>query len=293
MKIDLQMHSTFSDGFWTPTELVEEAKRRDIALMALTDHDLTTGVSEALEVGKKLSVKVITGIELTTRFEGVNLHILGYRFDLKNQTLQDLCAQLRQERRDVIATKIKLINELRKSDGKQQIDADDFFASRGEFVGLGTLFDYVVARGVAETKEEMVGYWGQAKTDLVGVEPSEAIKVIHGAGGLAVLSHPLAPKLSLKKITEDQGAQLEIVRKFKEQGLDGIECFQAGHSTEDTRRSLEMARKLDLFVTGGSDWHGPIERTREQVRLYIPYYVDHIGDVAMPDDIAQKLINTF
>lgn len=291
MKIDLQMHSTFSDGHETPSELVALAARYEVTYMALTDHDMVDGLSEAFGAGKKFGVKVISGVELTTIERGRTLHILGYAFDSNNPELGSLCACAQEDRKRVFLAKTELINEQFRAAGKPIIDVDDFRRSQGKFFGLGKLLNYAVRRGIVETKGEMSALWSSLpKMPLIKTSPVDAIKIIHAAGGVAVLSHPFAPKLSLKNSTSSVAEQDALVRALKEQGLDGIECYQPSHGVDDVEHALILAHELNLLVTGGTDWHGPIEVVGEQVREYIPYYANHIGDLTIPPKHVRCMI---
>lgn len=290
MKVDLQMHSTYSDGYKTPTELVEIAKNNGVDLLALTDHDGTRGIAEAMEAGAQLGVQVISGTELTTGRGQATLHILGYAFDPANEALQATCASLREDRKRVFVTKLTAINKRLKKEGRPLVDIDGYVYDQKKFFGLGKALDYMVQSGVMYSKEEALTYWSEApKVPKHAISPQEAIAVVHKAGGIAVLSHALAPKLSLKNIVADVGKQKQLVAELKSAGLDGLECYTPCHSPQDTELALAWAREFDLLPTVGSDWHGPLERIGEQVRAYIPYYVEKPGDVAASDEIMQKL----
>lgn len=294
MKIDLQIHSTFSDGCYTPSELVALGKKHGLSLMAITDHDTTSGVVEAMRVGVDLGVKVIPGVEITTMLRDKTIHILGYHFDIENRVLQELLVRLREDRKRIILEKVVLINEQLALQGRTLIDLDDFleFCSDNFCVGKTTL--YMAGRGIVKNRDEANEYfWATKKVAHSVIHPSEAIRVIHDAGGVAVFSHPFAPKISLKNITEDFKEQKEIIKELKIQGLDGLECYQACHGEEDTQNAFQVAKELDLIRTVGSDWHGPIAVTGQHILSYIPYYVDMIGDIAVPDEVTEKLTKLF
>ncbi len=294
MKIDLQMHSTFSDGHETPTELVALAASRGVTHLALTDHDTIAGVLEAQEAGERQGIVVISGIEITTAWHDKTLHILGYGFAPDDRGFLAFCKQVQDARKNLFLQKLESFNDLLRTRGLREIDVADFIRSQGAFFGLGNLLTYCTDRRIFQTKAEAARLWSETKKISMGsVEPHQAITAIHAAGGIAVLSHPFAPKISLKKFSSDTKEQDALVRELKEQGLDGIECFQPSHGAEDTERALALAQEFGLLVTGGTDWHGPIEVTGEQIRDYIPYYADAIGDIVMPAEFMQRIVERF
>lgn len=292
-RVDLQMHSTYSDGYKTPTELVEIAAANGVQLLALTDHDGTDGIAEAQEAGARFGVRIVSGIEITTELKKT-LHVLGYGFDPDHPAIQAVCTKMRESRKRVFLEKCRLINERLKKEGRKQIDIAAYMETQKGFFGLGKALEYMVASGVMISKEEAVTYW--EVTSYVpkhAATPEEAIRALHEAGGASVLSHPLAPKLSLKNITPDAEKQKRLVAELKATGLDGLECYTPCHSSADAELALAWAREFDLLPTVGSDWHGPLERIGEQVRSYIPYYVEKPGDVVAPDGVMQTLYDRF
>lgn len=291
MKVDLQMHSTYSDGYETPQELVELAVRYGLTHIALTDHDTVAGLDEVLRVGNERGIVVVPGIELTTEFQGATLHILGYAFDRANEELRGLCDELYNKRKQVYLNKLDVVNKTLRGRGLPEIDSEDFVQFQGSFFGLGKIIKYCMARGIAATSQEAAALWRTGKKIIMhSIDARRAIDVIHAAVGVAVLSHPFAPKTSLSKIFSEINQQDAAVRQFKEWGLDGIECYQPSHGVEDVEHALLLAHELDLLITGGTDWHGPIEVTGEQIREYIPHYVDHIGDLAIPQKHAERMV---
>lgn len=293
MKIDLQTHSTYSDGYKTPTELVEIAAANGVGLLALTDHDGVHGLAEAREAGARLGVSVVSGIEITAELNKT-LHILGYQFNPHHPAIQAVCVRMRENRRRLFVQKLTAINERLKTEGRQQINLESYIEKQQGFFGLGKALDFMVASGVMRSKEAAAKYWEESpKVPMNAIGPQEAIQALREAGGIAVLSHPLAPKLSLKNIAADVEKQKQIVMELKTAGLDGIECYTPCHNSADTELALAWAREFDLLPTVGSDWHGPIERIGEQVRSYIPYYVEKVGDVEAPEEITDALLRRF
>ncbi len=250
-KVDLHIHSSHSDGSLSPTQLAEKANKKDLAAIAITDHDTVAGVAEARARCEELGLELVPGVELTaysrgdTGREEHELHLLGYFVDETDRYLLDKLDEFKRVRVERIEKMAHKLQDLGVDVDPENVlsHAEDGAAGRvhmaQELVDIGE---------VATVKEAFEKYLAEDKPAYVSKErltPAQAIRLIHDAGGAAVLAHP-----GVKENLRDMLDELE------EGGLDGIEVHYPSHSAEQEAWWLDAARKLDLVVTGGSDFHG-------------------------------------
>jgi hypothetical protein len=247
-RADLHAHTRYSDGAFTPAELVREARRRGLAAVAVTDHDTLDGVADARAAGAAAEVEVIAGVEITARVAAHEVHLLGYFFDeaWRASTLM-VALQHAQEVREQRARQfVAKLNEL----GVAVTMADVAAGSGRGTVGRPHVAQALVRRGVVRTVEEAFERFlkaGQpAYVERYRMEAAEAIGHVRRAGGVAVLAHP-----GLNRV-DDRLAEL------RDQGLGGLEVWHSQHTGAQTKRYRELAEKLGLIATGGSDCHGPV-----------------------------------
>jgi predicted metal-dependent phosphoesterase TrpH len=258
MKIDLHIHTTASDGEFSPEEIVSLAKKQGFKLIAITDHDSIGGVEEAVKVGKKLGVKVIPGVELSTLLEGkISVHMLGYGIDIKNKALNQALEKFNKER----IRKAKEITEKLRKLGFKVYFSDVAKKVHGA-IGKPHITKKVFAikENQARLKREKLdldgflkkylNYGGLAYVKKNKIESPAAIDLIHQAGGKAVWAHPAYSTPDKKELTR-------ITKKFKKAGLDGIEVFYRDHKRKQVELLYGLAQKFNLFVTAGSDFHSP------------------------------------
>ncbi|MDO5736556.1 MAG: PHP domain-containing protein [Propionibacteriaceae bacterium] len=251
MRIDLHTHSRVSDGTDTPTGLVLKALDAGLDVIALTDHDTFDGVLEAAAAGKRVGVRVVPGVEMSTEVDGTSVHLLGYGCDVHNAPLAKELAALREARSRRLPEMCDKLAEL-----GMDITGDDIAATARSARTLGRphVADALVAKGYVANRQEAfdkylaVGkqaYVARYNTDLV-----RAIDLVHGAGGAAVIAHPwrdssrhvLTAPLLQKLVTEHE--------------LDGIEVDHEDHDDHTRRLLFEMGGRLGLVRTGSSDHHG-------------------------------------
>lgn len=248
--IDLHTHSNCSDGTLSPSELVAYAKTKELAAIALTDHDTTVGLKECMEKGLEVGVTVIPGIELSGDHYGKELHILGYYIDPSCPALQTKLQQLVESRK---VRNLKMLDKLEALGFPLTLDdlnpdgQTNVVFTRAHF---GTA---MLKKGyVKDRQEAFTQYLGNGKPAYVAREHftvQECINLIHEAGGLAVLAHPKLYGYSSKDITE-------LLIGLKAQGIDGIECLYSTHTPQDVAHLLQLCLNHKLFPTGGSDFHG-------------------------------------
>lgn len=251
MRIDLHTHSRVSDGTDTPTSLVMKAHQVGLDVLALCDHDTFGGIPEAMEAGKRIGVKVLCGIELSTVHDGHSVHVLGYGCDPFDRDLNEELGRIRFGRTDRLPTMLRRLEEV-----GVPITAEELSEAAGGSPSIGRphVADALVARGYVADRDEAFAKWlGEGRPGFVSryaVPLERGIDLIHEAKGVAVIAHPWgrgnrevlpAPYLE------------ELVRTHD---LEGIEVDHPDHD-DDTRELLfEMGARVGLVRTGSSDYHG-------------------------------------
>lgn len=280
--IDLHTHSTASDGTLSPGELIDAAEARRLAVVALTDHDTISGLGQAARRAELYpELHFLPGIEISAVFQTGTLHILGLGIDPSAKPLLTMINKLREareERNPKIIAKLQAMGmDIDMEDVLASVpgsrEADTRIVSRVHIANA--LLEKGFVRDFKEAFDKFIGQGAPAYVDKERLSPREAFVAIHSAGGAAVIAHPV--QLSCKN-----SAQLErILRQFILAGLDGLECYHSDHRPELTREYLDLARQLNLLITGGSDFHGS---SKTAVKLGIP----HTPLTALREDYARK-----
>jgi len=254
--VDLHSHTTASDGSLTPPELVREAARRGLRVLAITDHDSTDGLAPALEeAARHPPLLIVPGIEINCDVEGAEIHILGYYLDYEAAWFQDFCRAQRDERRARVARIAARLAEL-----GMPIDPEEVFALvREGSAGRPHVAQVMVNHGhVRSVREAFDKYLAAGKPGHVPrkkLAPADAVRLIRGAAGVPVFAHP---GLSDRD---------EMIPGLIAAGLMGLECYYGEHSPVQTASYLQLCRDHGLVATGGSDFHGPKVRA---ARLGVP-----------------------
>ncbi|HSB42444.1 MAG TPA: PHP domain-containing protein [Methylomirabilota bacterium] len=244
--VDLHTHTTASDGTLRPRELVAEAARRGVRVLAVTDHDSTDGLAEAIEEARRHPpLTIVPGIEINCDVEGAEIHILGYCMDYEARWFQDFCRAQREERRARVHRMVDRLAEL-----GMPIDPEAVFALVQEgSAGRPHVARVMVERGYVKTIREAFDRYLAAgrpghvpRTKLM---PEDAVRLLRGAAGVPVFAHP---GLS------DRDA---LIPSLVAAGLMGIECYYTEHSPAQRGAYVELCRQHGLVATGGSDFHGP------------------------------------
>ncbi|SLM48809.1 Phosphoesterase [Nitrospira japonica] len=248
-RIDLHLHTTHSDGSYRPSEVLTRAKAASVTALAITDHDITSGLPEAMTTGEQLGIEVVPGVEISS-FDGKSeLHILGYYIDWQNPLFNDRLASLRASRH----RRNPLIVERLRAAGLD-VTYEEVQALAGtDAVGRPHIAQLLMSKGyVTSAKEAFDRYLAEGRPAYVARElphPAEAISWIREAKGLAVLAHPTWVRTA--------GSELaSCVATLKDQGLAGIEVHYSTHTKAQTTAYLNLSRQFNLLVTGGSDFHG-------------------------------------
>ncbi|MBT3394279.1 MAG: PHP domain-containing protein [Waddliaceae bacterium] len=236
---DLHCHSTCSDGVSTPEELIALAAERGLRGLSITDHDTVAAYPGALDIAERNGMKLLTGVEFSTNFQGVNVHVLGYGFPMPNPLIEEYCQKHISYREDRNAAILEL---LRKEGMPIELHAE------GDTVlGRTHIAIAMVENGyVATTNEAFKRYIGDGRKCFVTLKASpveKMIQVIRDAGGLAILAHP-------HLITPPKVADLVMKKDF-----DGIEGYYASLTPEQEHYWVTKAEDRGLIVTGGSDYH--------------------------------------
>lgn len=273
--IDLHVHSTASDGTLTPSQVVELATKQNLSAIALTDHDTLRGLNEAKIAAvnaqeKGYNIEVIPGVEISVAYKGKDIHILGLYVNENDEDLNnilDKAVQARNGRNHKMAANLRnagidiTVEQLIK-------DAGDAVITRAHFA------KFLTEHGYTKDKEEAFQTYLSPSTPYYVprnfLEPEFALSLIHEAGGIAVLAHPLLYHYTLEEVDE-------LVKYLVGLGLDGIEAIYSLNKNNDEDNVRKLAEKYGLLITGGSDFHGA-NKPKIQIgtgmgNLHIPYEI--------------------
>ena len=279
MSIDLHIHSTASDGSFTPLEILTLARQLELRAIAITDHDTLDGVREALRCELPSSLEFLTGVEISTKAPaGVPLlgsvHILGYGIDIDDKHLGDHLRQLQSSR---ASRNPEIIGRLQTC-GMDVTYEELVDAFQGVQISRPHIAQLIMKKGyVASINEAFDRYLGTGKeayVDKYRIDCLTALEVIRNAGGVSVLAHPGLLNLS----QEDLASFIEML---KELGLGGIEVYYPEHTLEQTTTFASLADSLDLLMTGGTDFHGTVV---PDIQLGIGK-----GEFHVPDSVYEAL----
>ena len=250
LSIDLHSHSIASDGTLTPTELVNRAHTQGVDVLALTDHDGTSGLEEAGQVAKELGLQLVPGVEISVSWNGVTFHIVGLNIDPTHAGLQaglSALRAIRKERAEEIARR------LAKHGIEGALQGARAFAS-GQILGRTHFARFLVEQGHAKDMRKVF------KKFLVhnrpGYVPGEwatledALSWIRDSGGQAVIAHPARYRLSATRLRQ-------FIQEFKDAGGEALEVVSGSHSAGDVQGMAQYAERFELLASCGSDYHGP------------------------------------
>lgn len=243
--IDLHTHSKISDGQYSPSELVQRAKAQGLEALALTDHDTTGGLAEAIERARDLDFELVAGIEMSAFVGDREIHLLGHFIDPLDEALTRFVQELRRQRIDRLHRMIEKLNGLGIDLTFEEVAA----FCEGDSIGRTHLSRALLKRGhVQSFREAFARYIGTGKPGFVErrrVTSETAIALIHGAGGTVTLAHGLA-----------YGVTREEIARLAAQGIDGLEVGHPDHDAQMRRALARWAVEFDLVPTAGSDFHG-------------------------------------
>ena len=249
-RVDLHLHTTFSDGTYTPAEVVDLARRSGLSAIAITDHDTLAGIAPTVHAAGE-SLEVISGVEITAEFHGRELHLLGYCFDPANADLRAALDHLRAERVGRFHEMVKRL------DGLGIHIEEKAIANLGEATTLGRrhLAELLVqakqAATVREAFQRYLGDHGRATVPKTRLPVAEAIALVRGANGVAAWAHP------------NYHCSRETLLELKALGLGAIEAEYPAFRPSRIKELRRLANEFGLAITGGSDCHGPDQANRE------------------------------
>lgn len=251
MRIDLHTHSHRSDGTDSPAELVRKAREEaNLDVVALTDHDATTGWDEAREAAVDVGITLVPGIEISTTFHGESVHLLGYAFDPRHPGLIDELGR-------VLAGRDQRLPQMlaRLAEHDIHITEEDVAAQSEDAVASGRphVADAMVAKGYIRHRDEAFAGWldtgGRAHVRRYSAPLVEAVRLVKAAGGRAVVAHPWSRG-------SDAVLTPEVFEMLQGEGLDGIEVDHVDHAPSVRERLRGITADLGLVATGSSDYHG-------------------------------------
>lgn len=272
--VDLHVHSNKSDGSFTPSELVDYAVEKGLRAFALTDHDTTEGLDEAIAAAKGKEIEVIPGIEFSTEYEGKDIHIVGLYIDYKSEvfsrqiqafvdsrTLRNrkMCANLQGAGIDISYEKLLAA-------------FPDAVITRAHYAKY--LLDHGAVNSMPEAFDKYLGDHTRYFVPREKVTPMQAVKLILDAGGIPVLAHPTLYHMSDKRLGL-------LLYRLKGAGLAAMECIYSTYTPSEERQMKQLADKYGLLPSGGSDFHGT---TKPKLDLAVGY-----GNLAVPEEILTNL----
>jgi 3',5'-nucleoside bisphosphate phosphatase len=272
---DLQSHSLHSDGALPAREVVATAAAAGVELLALTDHDTVDGVDEALDAADALGLRLVAAVEISAIDRGQrDLHVLGYVIDHRDPGLSERLLGYREDRERRASAMAAALRGLgfelderviREREAKRKSIGRPHLAEA--VVGHPGNAERLAAEGHAEPSSFLVAYLIEGRPAFrprAAPSVSEAIDAIHEAGGVAVWAHPFWD-------VADPATVLEAIDRFRAAGLDGVECFYATHTREQSDLLARHCRELELLTTGSSDYHGPCHREFSRFRAFDTY----------------------
>jgi predicted metal-dependent phosphoesterase TrpH len=267
VKIDLHIHTkTCSDGNLTVEEVFQEAKKRNIDFISITDHDSVDCQGKAIALAKRYGMSYITGIELNVTFhypEGnkdVSLDFLGYKYDIGNEELRSKLQLLKRHREKRARQILANLNVEFGKEGIKRFTEEDIRKIENSVDGVfgrPHIANYLIEKGIVKDKQEAFDkYLVRCDVLKYPLSLAEASQLIRNAGGLLVHAHPNDPNgTSLASITHDLEEQTKIIEKYMLQYIDGVECWHSRHDERTTAHYIEFAKKHNMLMTGGSDCH--------------------------------------
>ena len=262
MLVDFHMHSICSDGVKSPEELLRHALECNLSMMALTDHDEIDGIKALRTAQEQLdpekTIKIINGCEFSADYKDKSIHILGYRFDETNKELRDFIEYFKSKREERIDEIIRRCNN-----AGYFISKDELLKKFPKTQAYGRphigqlLIDGGYAKDINDVFKDILRKDSPCYVPKVKIEVPYIIDIIHKAGGLAVMAHP-------KLVTSN-----EYVVEMLAYDFDGMEVYHTKHNDDDVKRYKALAKEHNLFITGGSDYHGIPGKAPDQFGDYL------------------------
>ena len=262
---DLHIHTTYSDGTMSPEEVVDEAVRIGVSTISITDHDTVEGVIRAYDYGRDKNIHVIPGIEISSYLAPSEIHILGYFIDVYNVSLQKMLKQAHADRLKRVYEMVERLHRLNVNIEAQEVLILAGKGSPGRMHVAEVIWKHGYCDKIIDAFYKYIGDKGPAYVPKKTLTSCQAIELIRNARGVAVLAHPGLTQRDY------------IIEELVKCGLEGIEIFYPTHTPDIVKKYSKIAKKYNLAITGGSDFHG--ER-----RIDTP-----IAKITIPNDIVKEL----
>lgn len=257
--VDLHLHSCYSDGVKTPAELLDIVRSENISAFSITDHDTLEGYRAAAKLLTSEGPELIPGLELSVSIGNGEMHILAYLFDPENERLTSALERFQSVRERRGRLMVNKLNALGIEITHEDIERHAGGAVIGRPHVAAAMLSRKATKYYEEAFEKYIGTRGPAYVPKANFSPSEAISLVHEAGGLAVLAHP--------GIDDNY----RFIGMLAEIGMDGVEIYHPAHRKSDMDRLRQLAKEHCLLVTGGSDYHGREGRYSMVGSQKVPY----------------------
>lgn len=253
--IDLHTHSTASDGTFSPGDLVNKAVSKKLKVLAITDHDTVAGLEEAKKAAQNQDIIFIPGIELNIQWPTGEFHLLGLGLKQVSDDLNSIITYLQRQRE----TRNQKIVELLNKDGFEMTMTELIDRFETESIGRPHIAQMMVEKGYVKQRQQafdnFLGKGRKYYVDRAGADLSMASKAIKNSGGVPVHAHPLSLYLSINTLET-------TMEEIKAKGVMGLEAYHPAIRVSQGQQLEKIARKLDMFVTAGSDYHGKVRADR-------------------------------
>jgi 3',5'-nucleoside bisphosphate phosphatase len=277
-KVDFHSHSTASDGLFSPRDVVRLAESAGLAAVGITDHDTVAGVEEALAEGEKRGITVVPGVEISTLWQGKEIHMLGLFVIPDHPHLLNKLEEQRNKRKERNRMIINNLNQLGISITMEEVMEKKRGKGKDLNVGRPHIAEVLIDKGIVHTMDEAfdqyLGKDGKAYATPERISPFAAIELIHASGGAAVLAHPGLYE------------QDDLIPLLVSKGLDGIEVNHPDHPEDAKEKYREMAKAFGLIATAGSDFHG--ERNGSMYHAPLGTCTTDVSVVELLRQAAQK-----
>lgn len=282
--IDMHVHTNFSDGEFSPDEVIKRAIDSNVGVMAITDHDTLGGIKKVdrnKDFIRESGIKIINGIEISAHSDTGTMHILGYDFDLDNKELNDKLDELRTNRMN---STLAVMEQIRRDYGISFSYSDIIELVNSKHVGRPLLAKLCVKYGFSDSISDAFDNFLNPAKDKVrrydkNIFYPECFKLVKDAGGLVILAHPKTLKLNDYDLDK-------LIYNMKEYGLDGIEVYNSIHTMKDVNFYKVLADKYDLLISGGTDFHGP--SIKPNIEIGTGYGNIKIKKLSLVDELKKR-----
>ncbi len=260
--VDLHIHTSYSDGTFTPSKLVRHARDKGLAAISITDHDITDGLTEGIKEASKLGVELVPGVELSAAMKSdeSEMHILGYYINWENIKFQEKLKLFRKARERRAFHILDKLSDLGIKLSEEKLFKIAGLGSIGRLHFAKLMYEEKVVDEVQEAFEKYLGEGKPAYVPKLRLKPEEAIQMIQSVGGVPVLAHPYFG-----------GISKAVIKQLVSKGLMGLEVWHIKHSPQSVEQFRKWAKEFDLAMTGGTDCHGEYNGCALMGKLKIGY----------------------